>query len=118
MHISQWVESLLSRENIEEILDSSLCGDYDPTSAFKTVEIAVSCVCRNSGDRPGMSQVVTALKESLAAEVERKRICLLYQQIQLKILRLALVLIHPVANLRWPERRQLPHRNVEIHVFT
>ncbi|KAL0722767.1 hypothetical protein Bca4012_037366 [Brassica carinata] len=73
MHISQWVESLLSRENIEEILDSSLCGDYDPTSAFKTVEIAVSCVCRNSGDRPGMSQVVTALKESLAAEVERKK---------------------------------------------
>uniref|UniRef100_M4ENP7 Protein kinase domain-containing protein n=1 Tax=Brassica campestris TaxID=3711 RepID=M4ENP7_BRACM len=73
MHISQWVESLLSREHIEEILDPSLCGDYDPTSAFKTVEIAVACVCRNSGDRPGMSQVVTALKESLAAEVERKK---------------------------------------------
>ncbi|KAF3517164.1 hypothetical protein DY000_02059949 [Brassica cretica] len=73
MHISQWVESLLSRENIEEILDPSLCGDYEPTSAFKTVEIAVACVCRNSGDRPGMSQVVTALKESLAAEVERKK---------------------------------------------
>ncbi|KAF8051032.1 hypothetical protein N665_1813s0001 [Sinapis alba] len=73
MHISQWVESLLSRENIEEILDPSLCGDYDPTSAFKTVEIAVACVCRNSGDRPGMSQVVTALKESLSAEVERKK---------------------------------------------
>ncbi|CAH8311636.1 unnamed protein product [Eruca vesicaria subsp. sativa] len=73
MHISQWVESLLSRENIVEILDPSLCGDYDPSSAFKTVEIAVACVCRNSGDRPGMSQVVTALKENLAAEVERKK---------------------------------------------
>ncbi|KAJ0250383.1 Leucine-rich repeat protein kinase family protein [Hirschfeldia incana] len=73
MHISQWVESLLLRENIEEILDPTLCGDYDPTSAFKTVEIAVACVCRNSGDRPGMSRVVTALKESLAAEVERKK---------------------------------------------
>ncbi|AAG29693.1 receptor protein kinase, putative [Arabidopsis thaliana] len=73
MHISQWVESLLSRENIVEILDPSLCGDYDPNSAFKTVEIAVACVCRNSGDRPGMSQVVTALKESLAVEVERKK---------------------------------------------
>ncbi|KAJ4896665.1 Leucine-rich repeat protein kinase family protein [Raphanus sativus] len=73
MHISQWVESLLHRENIEEILDPSLCGDYDLTSAFKTVEIAVACVCRNSGDRPGMSRVVTALKESLAAEVERKK---------------------------------------------
>ncbi|KAG7600251.1 Leucine-rich repeat [Arabidopsis suecica] len=73
MHISQWVESLLSRENIVEILDPSLCGDYDPNSAFKTVEIAVACVCRNSGDRPGMNQVVTALKESLAVEVERKK---------------------------------------------
>ncbi|KFK35823.1 hypothetical protein AALP_AA4G041800 [Arabis alpina] len=73
MHISQWVESLLSRENIVEILDPSLCGDYDPNSAFKTVEIAVACVCRNSGDRPTMSQVVTALKESLAVEIERKQ---------------------------------------------
>uniref|UniRef100_A0A1J3FQB5 non-specific serine/threonine protein kinase n=2 Tax=Noccaea caerulescens TaxID=107243 RepID=A0A1J3FQB5_NOCCA len=73
MHISQWVESLLSRENIVEILDPSLCGDYDPNSAFKTVEIAVACVCRNSGQRPRMSQVVTALKESLAVEIERKK---------------------------------------------
>ncbi|KAL1220936.1 putative LRR receptor-like serine/threonine-protein kinase [Cardamine amara subsp. amara] len=73
MHISQWVESLLSRENIVEILDPSLCGDYDPNSAFKTVEIAVACICRNSDDRPGMSQVVTALKESLVVEVERKK---------------------------------------------
>ncbi|CAN8288260.1 unnamed protein product [Cochlearia groenlandica] len=72
MHISQWVESLLSRENIVEILDPSLCGDYDPNSAFKTVEIAVACVCRNSSDRPRMSQVVTALKESLNVEIERK----------------------------------------------
>lgn len=73
MHISQWVESLLSRENIVEILDPSLCGDYDQNSAFKTVEIAVACVCRNASERPGMSQVVTALKESLVVEVERKK---------------------------------------------
>ncbi|XP_010545646.1 PREDICTED: probable LRR receptor-like serine/threonine-protein kinase At1g51880 [Tarenaya hassleriana] len=73
MHLSQWVETRLSTGNIDEVIDPKLDGDYDPNSASKVMEVAVACVSRSSRERPTMSQAVTALKESLAAEIDRKK---------------------------------------------
>ena len=73
VHISQWVSSLLSRGDIKNIVDSRLQGDFDTSSVWKAVEIAMASVSMNSTRRPYMSDVVTELKECLAMELARKQ---------------------------------------------
>lgn len=54
------------------IVDSRLQQDFDTNSAWKAVEIGMTCVSTSSSDRPIMSEVVNELKECLAAELARK----------------------------------------------
>ncbi|KAJ7963126.1 protein kinase family protein [Quillaja saponaria] len=73
-HISNWVNFMLSKGDIKNIVDSRLHGDFDNNSAWKAVETAMACVSPNSTNRPTMNEVVMELKESLASELSRKNL--------------------------------------------
>lgn len=67
-HIAEWVKILISRGDIEKIVDPNLCGDYDSNTVWRILELAMSCVSHSSTDRPNMSRVVNVLKECLISE--------------------------------------------------
>ncbi|CAF2283796.1 BnaA04g16790D [Brassica napus] len=64
-HISEWLKVLISRGDIERIVDPNLGPDYDSNIAWKILELAISCVSHSSSD---MSKVVNVLKECLVSE--------------------------------------------------
>uniref|UniRef100_A0A0D3BTZ0 non-specific serine/threonine protein kinase n=1 Tax=Brassica oleracea var. oleracea TaxID=109376 RepID=A0A0D3BTZ0_BRAOL len=70
-HIAEWVKILISRGDLEKIVDTNLGGDYDSTTVWKILELAMSCVSHSSSDRPTMSKVVNVLKECLISENSR-----------------------------------------------
>ncbi|CAK9325334.1 unnamed protein product [Citrullus colocynthis] len=72
-HISQWVMHLMKTGDIRSIVDQRVRENFDLSSAWKAVEIAMKCLSLNSIDRPNMKEVVTVLSECLALEKARKR---------------------------------------------
>ncbi|CAA7048005.1 unnamed protein product [Microthlaspi erraticum] len=64
-HIAEWVGSRLTNGDIENIVDPSLVGDYDSTSMWKVLELAMSCVSPTQPGRPNMSHVANELKMCL-----------------------------------------------------
>jgi serine/threonine protein kinase len=72
-HIAEWVKILISRGDIEKIVDTNLNGDYDSNTVWRILELAMSCVSHSSSDRPTMSKVVNILKECLLSENLRTR---------------------------------------------
>ncbi|CAH8357036.1 unnamed protein product [Eruca vesicaria subsp. sativa] len=70
-HIAEWVKILISRGDLEKIVDPNLGGDYDSNTVWKILELAMSCVSQSSSDRPTMSKVVNVLKECLISESSR-----------------------------------------------
>ncbi|WZZ21684.1 hypothetical protein YC2023_123071 [Brassica napus] len=54
--------------DINGIMDPNLCGVYDTSSAWRALELAMSCADPHSTNRPTMSRVVIELKECLACE--------------------------------------------------
>ena len=72
IHIYNWVNMLLSRGDIRSIIDPKM-KDFNINSAWKAVDVAMSCVSTKSKDRPSMSQVVVDLKECLAMESARNK---------------------------------------------
>ncbi|KAL4625878.1 hypothetical protein ACB092_05G057100 [Castanea dentata] len=74
VHISQWVNSMVAHGDIRSIVDPRLPnGDFDLNSAWKAVEVSMTCVSENPLNRPTMSQVVIDLKECLATELAQRR---------------------------------------------
>ncbi|KFK27501.1 hypothetical protein AALP_AA8G391000 [Arabis alpina] len=71
-HITQWVGSALRGGDIAKIMDPKLNGDYDSRSAWRALELAVSCVDPTSVKRPTMSQVIIELKECIVSENSRR----------------------------------------------
>ncbi|EOA29079.1 hypothetical protein CARUB_v10025341mg, partial [Capsella rubella] len=67
-HIAAWVGYMLSKGDIEQIVDPRLNRDYEPSSIWKAIEIAMSCVNPSSERRPNMSQVANELKECLTLD--------------------------------------------------
>ncbi|CAA7044490.1 unnamed protein product [Microthlaspi erraticum] len=67
-HVGEWVGVMLTKGDIKSIIDPNLRGDYDSGSAWKVVELAMSCLNPSSVTRPTMSQVVFELKECLVSE--------------------------------------------------
>ncbi|KAG7997654.1 hypothetical protein I3843_01G220800 [Carya illinoinensis] len=65
-HILDWVNPLIERADIQNIVDPRLEGEFSTHSAWKIVEIAMSCALPVAIQRPDMSQVLTELKECLA----------------------------------------------------
>lgn len=71
-YIVEWVGSRLANGDIDNIVDPSLVGDYDSSSMWKALELAMSCVSPTSSGRPNMSQVASELKTCLFSENSRK----------------------------------------------
>nr|AAC33228.1 putative receptor-like protein kinase [Arabidopsis thaliana] len=71
-HIAEWVGLMLTKGDIKSIMDPKLNGEYDSSSVWKALELAMSCVNPSSGGRPTMSQVISELKECLIYENSRK----------------------------------------------
>ncbi|CAH8361698.1 unnamed protein product [Eruca vesicaria subsp. sativa] len=70
-YIVEWVGLMLTKGDIQNIMDPKLFGDYDSNSVWRAVELAMSCLNPSSARRPTMSQVVTKLNECLAYENSR-----------------------------------------------
>ncbi|XP_054782626.1 LRR receptor-like serine/threonine-protein kinase IOS1 [Prosopis cineraria] len=70
----QWVTLRLGGKDIESIIDPGLQGQYSSDSAWKFLEIAVSCTAPSAIQRPDISQVVFELRECLAMEISLGKI--------------------------------------------
>lgn len=70
-HIIEWVDSILSKGDVEDMVDPRLEQDFDKNSVWKALEIAMACVSQTSIKRPTMTQVVIELKQCLAMERAR-----------------------------------------------
>ena len=70
-HIRKWVTSMLAGGDIRRIVDPKLSGDFENNSAWKAVELALSCTSQSSSERPTMIEVVMELKECLALATAR-----------------------------------------------
>ncbi|KAF8031042.1 hypothetical protein BT93_D0276 [Corymbia citriodora subsp. variegata] len=73
MHILRWVTPLIERADIQSIVDPRLNGQFNIGSAWKGVEIAMSCVPTTAVQRPDMNRVLSELKECLTAEIDSGR---------------------------------------------
>ncbi|XP_057998355.1 probable LRR receptor-like serine/threonine-protein kinase At1g05700 isoform X2 [Hevea brasiliensis] len=66
IRIQQWVAPIIENGDIGRIVDPRLQGDFEINSAWKAVEIALSCVLNTAIRRPSMSDVLIEIKECLA----------------------------------------------------
>ena len=62
----RWVQGLVDRGKIMDIVDPRLKGDFDVNSVQKAVEVAMTCVKPSSIERPLMSFIASELKECLS----------------------------------------------------
>ncbi|CAN8301267.1 unnamed protein product [Cochlearia groenlandica] len=67
-HITQWVDLKLDGGDLLEIMDPNLGGFYDINSAWRAIELAMSCSNPSSWKRPSMSRVINELKECIVCE--------------------------------------------------
>ncbi|XP_076885266.1 putative LRR receptor-like serine/threonine-protein kinase At1g05700 [Bidens hawaiensis] len=65
IYIVNWVKSMVEKGSVENIIDPRLHGDFDVNTAWKVVELAMSCVGTSSVERPTMNDVVMDLKNCL-----------------------------------------------------
>lgn len=65
-HISQWVNFMIGKGDISNIVDPRLFGNFNNNSAWKALELALACSSHSASTRPTMLQVVIELKECLA----------------------------------------------------
>ena len=72
-HILDWVNPLIERGDAKNIIDPRLEGEFNSTSAWKVIEIAMSCIPSYAIQRPDMSYVLAELKECLAPEMAHGR---------------------------------------------
>ncbi|CAN6919424.1 unnamed protein product [Brassica oleracea] len=67
--VIHFVEPFLETGELDGVVDPLLHGDYSLDSAWKFVEVAMSCVRERGFNRPAMNQVVSELQQCLAAEL-------------------------------------------------
>ena len=70
-HILDWVYPLIERGDVQNIVDPRLEGEFNINSAWKAIEIAMSCIPSLAIQRPNMNHVLSELKECLALEMTR-----------------------------------------------
>ncbi|XP_031388679.1 senescence-induced receptor-like serine/threonine-protein kinase isoform X2 [Punica granatum] len=82
IHILQWVTPIIERRDIHSIVDPRLAGKFSVNSAWKMVEIAMSCVPTTAVMRPDISHVLAELKECWAIEMasERSQVIMMRQK--------------------------------------
>ncbi|KAJ0236102.1 LRR receptor-like serine/threonine-protein kinase [Hirschfeldia incana] len=73
VHVSDWVISILKSTNdVINVVDSKMGGDFDANSVWKIVELALASVSQTVNERPNMQQIVRGLKECLQREESNK----------------------------------------------
>ncbi|XP_010438327.1 PREDICTED: probable LRR receptor-like serine/threonine-protein kinase At4g29180 [Camelina sativa] len=72
MNVVHYVEPFLETGDIDGVVDPRLHGDFSSNSAWKFVEVAMSCVRDRGTNRPTTNQIVSDLKQCLAAELARE----------------------------------------------
>jgi len=68
MHILQWLIPIVESGDIKRIMDPMLQGKFDVNSAWKVVEIAMSCTRSTASQRPDINDVLAELKGSLVSK--------------------------------------------------
>ena len=68
IHTSQWVDCMVAKQDIANIADPRLQGNFKINSLSRAIDIAMACVYQTSASRPTMTLVATGLKECLAME--------------------------------------------------
>ncbi|XP_039158263.1 putative leucine-rich repeat receptor-like serine/threonine-protein kinase At2g19230 [Eucalyptus grandis] len=68
MHILEWLIPIVESGDIQRVMDPRLQGEFDINSAWKVVEIAMSCAQPRVIHRPDIYHVLTELKESLVSK--------------------------------------------------
>ncbi|CDY15555.1 BnaA08g28390D [Brassica napus] len=64
VHVSDWVISILKSTNdVSNVVDAKMRGDFDANSVWKIVELALASVSQNVVERPNMQQIVRGVKE-------------------------------------------------------
>ena len=71
-HILQWVVPIVKSGDIQNIIDTKLQGEFSISSAWKVVEIAMSCISQTVTERPDISQILAELKECLWLEMVQR----------------------------------------------
>jgi hypothetical protein len=69
LHILDWVIPIIEGGDIENVVDPRLQGEFSINSAWKAVEIAISCTSPNAVGRPDMSLILAELKECLSLDM-------------------------------------------------
>ncbi|CAH8354415.1 unnamed protein product [Eruca vesicaria subsp. sativa] len=64
-YIVEWAKSMLANGDIDSIMDPNLHREYDTSSSWKALELAMSCVNPCSTERPNMTRVAHELNECL-----------------------------------------------------
>ncbi|CAH8366413.1 unnamed protein product [Eruca vesicaria subsp. sativa] len=72
MNVVHYVEPFLEIGDIDGVVDPRLHGYFSTNSAWKFVEVAMSCVKDRGVHRPTMNQIVSDLKQCLVAEMARE----------------------------------------------
>ena len=57
-HIVDWVNPLIERGDVQNIVDQRLEGEFNSNSAWKAIEIAMSCTPSYAIQRPDISHVL------------------------------------------------------------
>ncbi|KAJ7963095.1 putative Protein kinase [Quillaja saponaria] len=68
-HILNWVIPKIENGDVQNVVDPRLQGEFNINTAWKIVEIAMSCTPRSAIQRPDISLVLSELKECLALEM-------------------------------------------------
>ena len=72
IHILQWAVPIIESGNIQNIVDVRLQGEFCIDSAWKVVEIAMSCISQTATERPDISQIFAELKECLSLSMVQR----------------------------------------------
>lgn len=89
IHILQWVIPIIERGDIKSVVDPRLQENFNINSAWKAVEIALSCISPNVAERPDMSQILAELKDCVSLEMtqtntERESFIVEYGSLQIE----------------------------------
>ncbi|AET01547.2 LRR kinase family protein [Medicago truncatula] len=68
-HTSKWAIPIIEGGNIQNIVDMRLQGEFSIDSAWKVVEIAMSCISQTATERPDISQIFAELKKCVPLEM-------------------------------------------------
>ncbi|PNY01842.1 receptor-like protein kinase, partial [Trifolium pratense] len=72
IHILQWVTPIVKSGDIQNIVDARLQGEFNINSAWKVVEIAMSCTSAIAVERPDTSQILAELKDCVSLEIVQR----------------------------------------------